>query len=369
MMRSMRKIRGHLGPRPGILLLVLATLLGGVAPRVQSAPRPANTWLERRAPGAFGAESSPVPGSTVVHYRVDAQVLLPLLITSLPIAKREGVGVASFSVREYTGGSGQPMRALEFFATSFPERARGLNRLGFLREAVEMSPDGARWTAYMGVISGNREETREAAEKASDVEGESQPYSVIDGMVLPDGAENSVVRLMMAGRWRTAAELADDVDASLAHTPPAYERTIGRSESGYTEPVAFLGGLQASLAKVAAAVARGEDPRGLEQSYVHNNKVFRFRLTDIDNDSKSGKTYAASGWATSADAVVRLRYKVVDARGDTEEEFKVWVEFPGAHEPGHGGAILPFAFELQPRSFLRLRAVRVDVDDIAPTAR
>src|SRR3990167_7224345 len=116
-------------------------------------PAPA---IESWAPGVFDGGACPASGNDTATYRVDATVLLPLGLGSVPIASRTNVGVATFSVYDCVQAGRARLRALEFFAGSFPDRARGLNRLGGLREAIRLRPSGPVATAQFGGISANR---------------------------------------------------------------------------------------------------------------------------------------------------------------------------------------------------------------------
>ena len=103
-----------------------------------------------------------------VRYQVNATVLIPLLVTSIPLVTRELVGFGSAAARDFRAEDGGWLRTYEFFAVSIPEQARGMNRMGFLREAVRVGADGNQWTAHFGVISSKWEETRNEAERNLD---------------------------------------------------------------------------------------------------------------------------------------------------------------------------------------------------------
>lgn len=330
--------------------------LAGAAQSLASRAAP---WIELRAPGAFGGDQAL---ETDVTYRVDATVLLPLLFTAVPIASRDNVGIGSFSVRDLREGSAARVRALEFFAASYPDRARGLNRLGFLREATGMTRNEPVWTAHFGVISANREESREAAEEALDREAGLQPYSIIDGFIDAGGAASAVTRLALNGRWTAAGQLYDEIRPLWTGRPPDYERHIpNRERRLYSDPLGFLGGLQASLHAIASDRARGENPqeRHRYQPYVHNGHVFRFEIRGVKADARRGAAYAAAGWVVDPGALRRIEYRILDDRGDEIETFQVWVELPAVHrDEALADPIVPVAFEFRPRAFLELRAER-----------
>ncbi len=345
------------------ILTVLALAATGI---VRSAAPPAANgvpWVEGWTPEAFDAEGRPVLAEWGATYRVDATVLLPLLFASIPVDSREGVGVAGFLARDYAEEGGAWLRTYEFFATSYPERARGLNRVGLVREAVRLTPNGAEWTAHFGVISANLEETKDAAQRALNTDADVQPYSVIEELIGADAARGSAWHLLLPGRWTGAAELYADVRPRWLGREPDYTRELpNRDRSAYAEPLGFLGSLQVGLRSVAAAVARGVDPRTRPryQPYVHNGRVFRFELRDIDEDEDRARLYAQAGWVADPTALRRLKYRIRDAKNDTVETFTLWVELPAHPDSGpFATPIVPVAFEFTPRAFLALKAVRV----------
>ena len=159
---------------------LIVLLVGVVAvARTQEPEPPVIPWFETRAPGAFGDSRVAASEEWAVAFRVDATIRLPLLIAKIPIASRENVGVTTFSARHFTTDRRTGVRAYEFYAASFPDRARGLNRLGFLREAVVVARTGIIETAQFGVISSEREDSMAKVEQVLDNDAELLPYSVI----------------------------------------------------------------------------------------------------------------------------------------------------------------------------------------------
>ena len=95
-------------------------------------------------------------------YRVDATVLL----LSVPILRRNGVGDARVALRQSPGtgenGSGNRL-ALEFAAASDPARAHGLDRMGWIREVVLERDGAAQRAGVLGIMSDSPEQTAEEA--------------------------------------------------------------------------------------------------------------------------------------------------------------------------------------------------------------
>ena len=323
-------------------------------------------WFETRAPGAFGDSRAAASQEWAVAYRVDATVRLPLLIANIPIVSRESVGVTTFSARDFTTDRRTGVRAYEFYAASFPDRARGLNRLGFLREAVVVAGGGIIETAQFGIISSEREDSMAKVEEVLDNDAELLPYSVIDTLITADAANSRVLQLLLSGQWDTAAGLYDEVRPRWDGEEPTYTRHLSNDDpsSGYETPLAFFSGLQVSMQLVANAVAAGEDPRDTQryQPYVHNGRPLRFELRKIARDEKHAEQYARGGWLENPEALRRLEYRLRDARGNEVDRFKLWVELHASSPddpfpPPH----VPLAYEYEPAGYLRLRAVRVAV--------
>ena len=354
------------GRRIGWLVVLLVGVVSLVRTQGQAPLAPGVPWFETRAPGAFGDSGGAAFQEWAVAFRVDATVRLPLLIANVPIVSRENVGVTTFAARDFTSDRRTGVRAYEFYAASFPERARGLNRLGFLREAVVVGGSGILETAQFGVISSEREDSMAKIEEVLDNDAELLPYSVIDTLITEDAADSRVLQLLLSGQWDTATGLYDEVRPQWDGEEPTYTRHLSNDDpsTGYETPLAFFSGLQVSMQAVANAVAAGENPRDTQryQVYVHNGRPLRFELRKIARDETRAELYARGGWLENPDALRRLEYRLRDARGNEVDRFKLWVElhasspddpFPSPH--------LPVAYEYEPAGYLRLRAERVAV--------
>ena len=349
-----------------VFVTLALVALASLAWRVLCSQAPPSTlevpWIESLRPGAFDDQSHPVLDEWAVAYRIDATVFVPLLFTSIPIVSRDAVGIGSFTAWDSPEDANARVRAYEFFAVSFPERARGLNRLGLVREVVRLTPEGAGWTAHFGVISADWE-THKGAGQALDQSEDIQRYSIIDGLIRARQAENSMLHLNVPGRWTTSAALYDEVRRRWEGQEPDFTRELSNPDRRtYSEPLGFLGGLQSSLRAVAADLANGEDPRKHHryQGYVHNGRVLRFELRAVDLDPGRAKGYAQAGWLADPTALRRLEYRILDDRGDELERFKLWVELAARRvKDPFAAPLVPIAFELEPRAYLLLRAVRV----------
>lgn len=346
--------------RPGVKQWVLATAIASQAgvglggPAEQLIPQ-----IEIRAPGAFGV-AVPSATTTSFEYQVDATILIPLLVVSVPVGSRDNVGVASASVKDRAAEDGMGLRTYEFFAASIPERARGLNRLGFLREAAFVDRTGIRWTAHFGVVSSTREATREEAEENLDRQTRFETYTVLDGFTDPDHAWSTTLQLELEGLWRTAETLYSDVRPLWAATAPDEERVLRiERDQMYFEPVGFLGAIERSLLVAAADATQGRTPRRFRYPFVHNGKLFYLDMESHSIDHERQERYTLAHLVEPGALVHRLNYQISDDNGDRVQSFDVWTELPAVRSDSLSAPILPIAFEFKARSFLELRVVRV----------
>jgi hypothetical protein len=348
-----------------VLLTLALIALGASASWIVHSQGPPATlevpWIESLKPDAFD-DAHPVLDRWTAAYRIDATVLLPLLFTSVPLVSRDAVGVGSFTAWDAPENEHARVRAYEFFAVSFPERARGLNRLGLVREVIWLTPEGADQTAYFGVISSDWE-THKGAGQALDQHEDLPRYSIIDGLTRVSMARNTMLHLNVAGRWTRATALYDEVRRRWEGQEPDFARELSNPDRRtYGEPLGFLGGLQRNLQAVVADVAAGADPyeHHRYQTYVHNGRVLRFELRGVDRGTDRTERYRQTGWLSNPAALRRLEYRILDDRGDELERFNLWVELD-ARQVGDpfAGPLVPIAFELKPRAYLVLEAVRV----------
>src|SRR5690348_12218822 len=124
--------------------------------------------FSRGSDAAFGAERrlswDAAPGAEAGHerrYRATAQILL----LSLPLVRWQNVGGGSTVWRETNSPENGLLRFLEFTGFSNPQRAAGLNRLGFLREMLRVTRGGAE-SLYFGLMTASPEETAEEARRS-----------------------------------------------------------------------------------------------------------------------------------------------------------------------------------------------------------
>src|SRR5271165_4023012 len=111
-----------------------------------------------------------------------------ITLFSIPLGTKNGVGSGYTLIEEARGPSGKTV-SIQFGAGSYPENARGLNRLGFIQEAVSEEPSGAmEECAYLAFMTTSREKNLDQAKKALEstpgsetTSGDMVPYTAAQG--------------------------------------------------------------------------------------------------------------------------------------------------------------------------------------------
>ena len=312
--------------------------------------------IEVKAPSAFGEGARQPSWEHRVRYRVDATVVFPLF--SIPLAHRDNVGFVSTIIQDFQDGSGDLIRTYELFSASFPDRARGLNRMGFIREAVAMGPDGVRWTAHFGALSSNPEESQQEVT----LEGDEtlQSYTVMNGFTDRTHTSNTDVRLQLEGTWKSPTVFYDTLIPAWRVTVPDTE-TLSRpqAEVPSMEPLGFLGIVVKSLRVAAMDVERASSPQKFRYPFAYRGELTYLVLGGHGVDGRRHQRYVADGLVQPDATVHRLDYRILDREGGLVQRFRVWTELlPGQASEG-SVPVFPLAFEFKAKSFLKLHAVRV----------
>lgn len=269
----------------------------------------------------------PSPGhATSRTYRADAVILL----LGLPIYKRPGVGGGQASIEET--GEGASLRRILFFAAgSDPKRARGLSRLGWMREQV-LGPDAApSESSYFGVLTSSPEESLEHARKAVDSQpGGRSTFAAVTGRNSPGHTRSGITHFEFSADagWNDRA-LIDLAQATFRGSVEWRETSWPKSPD--RPPPTFLL-LLATLLKQRASRATGR--------YVYNEQEYQLEL-----DAPAGH---------SREHLLLVRGKIKNLRTGFESPFRLWLETSS-------DSIVPVRFEFQPRSFLRLTFEAVPV--------
>lgn len=290
----------------------------------------------RAAPGKAGLPAgrpqpprSPEAAGQTRAYNIHAVVTA----FSLPVVARAGVGGALIAVQETAQSAGRTV-LLQLAAGSFPERAQGLNRLGFLRELVQEEYGAPVEASYFGLMTvaeeANLDQATLAVQRAP---AAWLPYALAWGAGIAGGFRCGSRRTVLPAvyTWLDYADLFDLVAAAEDEAAGA------ATEISPAEPRTFLYCLWHALRDRRAS---------LRHDFVHNSR--RYVLTcQKSRDEKSAHEFAARGLIPLGGQVVRLNGSVQDEEGRGRSRFRLWFEPAGAQ-------CLPIRFEFRPRSFLRL---------------
>jgi hypothetical protein len=259
------------------------------------------------------------PGPSVVlsrTYRADAVILL----LGLPIYKRSGVGGGQTSIEET--GEGDSLRRTFFFAGgSEPARARGLNRLGWMREVVVGSTALPSEVSYFGVLTASSEETLEHARKAGAPASGRSSFSAAKGRNTAGHSRSAVTHF----EFSAAAVWSDR--SLIDHAQSTFHSNVDWRESSWPAwpnqaPPTFLFQI--------AALLKQRTPRATGR-YVYSEQEYTLELqTD-----------------RSRDRLIPVRGKIRNLRTGGETHFRLWLE-------EGSDSVVPVRIEYQPRSFLRL---------------
>jgi hypothetical protein len=260
------------------------------------------------------------------RYRADAQVL----VLGVPLLRREGVGGGSVMWREFDAGG--PTRLLEFNGFSTPERAAGLNRLGFIREMTRTSEGGAE-SIYFGLMTASPEESAAEARKALHSGVKEQVYTVIDGRIAAGETETATAHFTAPGSLsgERRAELVERAHRALASAARVAAAGVTRES-----PHSFLQALAGLLMR----------PDAQEGRYIYAGRPYRLHLARTQ-DSKATAYFRERRLIAASAEIIRVTGKLRREAGGKETEFRLWV-------PGGSERPLPLRIEYQAKSYLRL---------------
>jgi len=266
------------------------------------------------------------PGSER-KYRVDAQVVL----FSVPLLRRSGVGAGTAAWRESSEGDGTT-RVLDFAAYSLPDRAAGLKRLGFIQERVKLTQAGMAEAIYFGLMTASAEESAEEARKALHSTASQVAFTAIDAHIQSHSIETATahftapVELSVGHR----IQLEQMARQALAAAP---RKSADLSPDGQSPPP-FLEALAELL----------RQPNGGGGRYIYNGRLYRLWLRRAA-DPKASERFRSSGLASGP--VIAVAGKLQRIVGGKPIDFRLWVEESAAHP-------VPLRIEYQPKSYLRL---------------
>jgi hypothetical protein len=245
----------------------------------------------------------------------------------MPMLHRSGVGAG-----RVTWSENAKSRLLDFTGYSFPERAAGLNRLGFIRELARKDRDAVEYL-YFGLMTASREESAAEAREALHKDTSEHLFTAIEGRIAPGCVETATSHFTAPARVTVAQyedllTMARHALAEASHQPPDFEPHT-------TAEPTFL----QALAELLQEPARGRT------RYVYNARQYDLWLRRCP-DSKATAYFRGKGLIGPEANVVRAEGRLQREAGGKETSFQIWVE--------EGARPLPLRIEFQPKSYLRL---------------
>lgn len=286
---------------------------------------------------AFAASRSFAAGSStpsLFEYSAKATVL----VLAVPLVSRERVGSAFLRMQERGLGSNTQVD-LAFGAGSHPDRAAGLNRLGFFEESVVESNGEILSASYFGFMTASAEASVDQARAALRQNG-PPAITAIRGRIRGHRIWNRLLRVsgLPNIRWPEHRTLAEEIGRRLENASGGDAEIALPSEQA---PGTFLHAMRCIL--------RSAEPKQT-RFFVHNGELLRLD-TVRKPDPGQGAVFLKRGVASSA-AVHSIAGKISHGGGKAVSEFKLWCE--DGSQP-----CAPLRFEFRPRSFLRLAFERI----------
>jgi hypothetical protein len=267
------------------------------------------------------------------QYRADAVILL----FGMPIFHRAGVGSGYTAIGQATGVDNSSSVEIDFGAGSLPERTRGLNRQGFIREVVWERNGTPEEAAYFGALVSSGEEDLDHARQAlADPPKDAVFYKAIDGRHRPGHSQSAQAGFSFPANY-TWSQRERLFDAARESFPPVVHWRENAWPGDEAAPDTFLYALRKAVEAPESAA---------ESSYVYNERNFRLQV-EKSADVRAGREFHERGLTEHPERVISVRGRTLETKSGKHSTFQLWVERP-ADNP------LPIRFEYQPKSFLRL---------------
>ncbi len=286
-------------------------------------------WPLQRANAGQASPDTAADLNKERRYRADAEVL----ILSIPILHRQGVGGGSALWREWRESAGL-MRRLEFTGYSNPERAAGLNRLGFVRETSCRRESDVHESSYFGVMTASPEDSAEEAHKALGSTATEAMYTAIEGRMAEGQVETASAHFTGPARLSPSrrSELIVRAEQALATAP--------------RKPPEFRvdGAMRLPFLHVLAEALR--HPERGQSEYVYAGRLYQLWVRHAP-DTRATVYFQKRGMLRAGAGVARVDGKVMRAAGGKETEFRLWFE-EGAAQP------VPLRIDFRAKAYLRL---------------
>ncbi len=277
------------------------------------------TFLLCRLPLRGQANPAAPPGRLGVRtYRADAVILF----LGMSVYRREGVGSGKASIEE-TGDGDALRRTLFFAAGSDPARARGLSRLGWMREVVAGPASCPSDISYLGVLTSSPEETLDHAKKSvGDSASQRSVFSAVNGRNTAGRSRSAIAHF----EFPSTVPWSDQGLINQARS--VFQGKVNWRETAWPNlpeqaPPTFL----TQLATLLAQRSRRSSGR-----YVYNEQEYLLEIEPQDG-------------SRGADRLLPVKGQIKNLRTGQNTRFRVWLD---------DRSELPVRFEFQARSFLKL---------------
>jgi hypothetical protein len=274
---------------------------------------------------------APVLPAAERSYRADANIVF----LGVTLLSRSGVGGGFARLTETSSGGRTSVRLL-FVSGSLPDRAHGLNRMGYIEESISESnarPDRAE---YLGFMTASGEDSLAGAKKALHGPTADEVLFVasrgrIDGAL----ARHTVRRMLLPAslRWTDAQNLLGRVEEDLALPGNAKSADPGPGE----RPGTFL--------YTVLNMVRSPN-QTTDGAFLHNGKLFHLHAAKRP-DQKAGAVFVQDRLMASSRGAMELDGLIRNVKTGVETTFRVWFDRSSPNP-------LPLRFEFQPKSYLRL---------------
>ena len=252
---------------------------------------------------------------------------------SVPLVAKGGVGGGHIEIVERAGGT----VAIEFSAGSWPESARGLNRLGFIREAVTEGNAGtAAECAYLAFMTTSDEKNLDQAKQAMSHSGAQARYTAAQGFGRGRDFEWRVDRLSFPSFY-TSRHLGELIPQARAAMSARESQPLERCSCESPDTATFLYTVRRALFDGPGRTAR---------HLIFNGKEFLLETTR-EADPGMAQVFAARHVIAKDASVTRLKAMLTERRSGVKTPFQLWFENGAECEP-------PLRFDYQARPYLRL---------------
>jgi hypothetical protein len=269
--------------------------------------------------GAFANAAVPTSGTYRVwqqRYRANAVILF----CGVQIFSKSDVGGGYAVVEELRSGESAQV-ALQFAGGSWPQKAHGVNRLGFIQETVTEKSDGEPVDArYFGFMTSSAEKNFDQAKQSFTAStGKPVPYTATLGVARAGRFPSTIYRMFFPNSltWADCPKLIHDVRATVESSSGAAQEPVN-----YKNPNTFLNSVRQALLDPATTTSG---------SLVYNGKLYTL---ETEKQAESNQT-------------MRLNGTLHESATGQKSTFRLWYEKDSA-------SFLPTRIEYRAKSFLKL---------------